>query len=555
MKLAVLFLSLAIGSLANADSIELSINLSATSSKPDARIKRGYVLQGAVAKTSDDYLDAIRKSKQLGNELVGIFRDINQFQHNALFESYRSRGGTHFGANGEAEEFSLVDGAIQTRLNSQFLEMCRLARGGGMQIIFQLAGTPVEGLDDGSVRQLFTLDPNREYHGSARYYPIPVESEFDLYAETVADWARKLVEATGASDAIWVGTQEPEHTLGFPGGVKTQEFRFTNLADYTRLWKRLSDKLQAEGWLTGGMQNNAGAQSGEKFLASIDALHANECSIDFLTIQNYSGGDNERIIREALEALNSKIGYENAKILFHRYQPSDLPSNTQFGTAEGVARILQAEEVLFDHANAIYGYCIHTAAKGHEMTEHLLAFLNSLPRMRKDVESDNENLGAFAFADEEQVSVAIWNVGTESSDISLELSGGSIAYPTIHVAHGSGKSQSPYAGYHWDAEIGLLDQITLSPNEYLFINLRKEEASHQSSTPSPLSVRDLSYIGALNIEWRTVPGLLYELQSSEDLHGFHWTSFQTPFFAWNDETSTLISAPVNSRFFRIKAFQ
>ncbi len=463
-------------SLARAENIDLKIDLTAKSSRPEAYLKRGYVLQGAVAKTDESYLDAIRKSKELGNELVGIFRDLNQFHHKVLFKSYRVRGQDHFGANGEREEFVLVDGKIETRINSQFLEMCRLAREGDMQIIVQLAGTPVEGLEDGEVRQLFTLDANRKYHGNARYYPIPVEAEFDLYAAVLKDWAKKLVEAADAEDTIWVGTQEPEHTLGFPGGIKTQEFRHTNLADYTRLWSRVSSAFRAEGWLTGGMQNNAGLRSGAKFLASIKELYANSCPIDFFSIQNYSGEYNERILREALRALRSKPGYENAKILFHRYQPHSMAPNTLFRTAEGIAHILKAEEVLLDNADKVYGYAIHTAAKGQKLTERLLYFLNHMPRVRKEVFGDTKKVGAFASADESKVSVAVWNLGSKSADITLQLQEVANVYSNVNVAHGSGKKQRPHAGHSWDADKNLLNGITLGPKEYLLIVFESKEA-------------------------------------------------------------------------------
>lgn len=466
--------------LLDAATIPLTIDLELDSQYPDADLKRGYVLQGAVAQNHERYLYAIRKSHQIGNELIGIFRDINQFDHGVLFRSYRSRGEGYWGADGEQEEFYLENGNIQTHINSQFLEMCQLASERGMQAVFQLAGTPVEGLDDGSVRQLFTLDPGREYHGNARYYPIPLESEFGLLADTLYQWMFKLQEGIGRSDSIWLGTQEPEHTLGFPDGIKTSEFRHQNLTDYIKLWKTVSDRLHTAGMLTGGMQNNAGANSGQKFMDSVHALAAENCPIDFFSIQNYSGQFNQRIIDEAFLALDSNELFKDTKLLFHRYQPCE-DIDECFETTAGIIKVLKAERILLDRSDRIYGYNFHTRAKGSELGESLLAFLNRMPSKRLNISGLLKNgLGGFAYINEDQshISIALWNDSEEVIDTEIRLLNRGSLDLTVSAYRGEDIIFRTNDDIIYDRLSGSLLGIHFEPDQYHFVELRSTESKN-----------------------------------------------------------------------------
>lgn len=483
----------------------LTVDLEASSPYPEDHLKRGYVLQGAVAQINDDYVYSIRKSRQLGNDLIGIFRDVNQFAHKVLFRSYRSQGPGFFGADGQPEEFALEDGTIRIRANPQFLKMCRMARDGGMQLVIQVHGTPVEGLDDGSVRQLFTLDPKRAYHGQARYYPIPVEAEFPLLVETLHRWMGQITAAVGAPDTIWLGTQEPEHTLGFPGGVKDDNFRHQNLKDYIHLWSMLADVLHADGQLTGAIQNNAGQNSGEKFRAAVRELAAQGCSIDFFSIQNYSGQNNARILREAFEALDSQPAYRGKPVIFHRYQPG-IEVERCFTTTAGLVEVLSCEKVLLDHADRVHGYNLHTFSRGSEYGENLLGFLNQMPPVRKTIAGLGEGIDGFAFAGNGTVCIALWNSSEATVQLDLNLRNGASSFPSLMAAGGFDNRHRLREGFAWDPDVGALRGLRLEPQSYAFLTFRAERAETAPSSFAAGAGGDTAVLNILgrNLLARTV---------------------------------------------------
>ena len=217
----------------NGKDLLLALDCNAKSGFPDSNIKRGFLFKAAIKKRSST--DIIAKAKELGMRIVALDYDLNQYDEHAPkespFISYRSRGPDFFGADGEIENFSLDQNRnIQIHVNSFYLEVVKTAIENNLQIVFQNSGSPVCGQNDGSVQQLFKLDPERKWNGGARYYPIPVREQYNLYADVVYRWIRSVIDQSGVKNAICIGTQEPEHTIGLPS-VEKNKSKGTRLAD------------------------------------------------------------------------------------------------------------------------------------------------------------------------------------------------------------------------------------------------------------------------------------------------------------------------------------
>lgn len=120
------------------------------------------------------------------------------------FRSYRSMGSQYFGGNGEKEEFSRnQDGGIDVHINSQYMELCQMARDLGFQLIVQCSGVPVEGKNNGRVEHLFPLDSRRSFHGSVRYYPLPATNNYDANGTAIFEWMKLLHDKLGVSNTIY----------------------------------------------------------------------------------------------------------------------------------------------------------------------------------------------------------------------------------------------------------------------------------------------------------------------------------------------------------------
>jgi hypothetical protein len=462
--------------------VQLTVDLAAKSKFPDSHIKRGFDFDAAIQRREP--LDSIPKAKALGMSMIGIFRDLNQFssttpQHNKEpFVSYRSRGGAFLGADGEPEEFCHgPNGGIQTRVNSYFLQVIHAAIENDLQIVFQNSGSPVCGLDGGRVQQLFKLDPKREFHGSARFYPIPIREQYQLYSDAVYRWIKMVAKQSGVKNAIWIGTQEPEHTLGFPNGKHSPQGGIKNVEDYAALWSHLAKSLSADGLLVGGLQNNMAIKLAgkNKYYLSLEAMAKHQAPLDFLTIQNYQNYKESpptwEIISSAKEALARFPEYKAKKILFNRYEPiSPDFDNKDHNTSGAIVQALISEKQILNHAEDIYGYLIWIGWQKPQW-EKMLGFLNSMPAQRRDLDGgQNGGVDGFVFADQNSCSIAIWNSGKTNQELSLKLKNIPMAYAnqSIKAIKGSGANIQDTTLL---INAGKIDSITLENNEYLLLSL------------------------------------------------------------------------------------
>ena len=464
--------------------VKLTVDLAAKSQYPDSHIKRGFDFEAAIQKSDDT--ESIPRAKALGMSLIGLFRDLNQFSQEAKkigkknpFLSYRSQGGLFLGADGEVEEFSkLNNGAIKIHVNSHYIDIIHKAMDSGFQIVFQNSGTPVQGLENGRVQQLFEIDSSREFHGSARYYPLPIHKEYQSCSDLVYRWIKMIVEKSGVTNAIWIGTQEPEHTLGYPNGNHSPKEGMNNLRNYAIFWSLLAKRLSGDGLLVGALQNNMATKLAgkSKYYLSLKELSDQHVPLDFFSIQNYQNYEEspptKEIILSARNALAQFPEYKSTKILFNRYEPiSSKYDNKSHNVSSAIVEALISEKQILNHSDTIYGYLIWIGWKEAQW-EKLFGFLNSMPSTRLDVMGTSVDfIDAFAYGDAKSFSIAIWNSGKSDKNIFLRMINMPAEYcqGSASAIKGSGKDVTLTTLECSSKGIG---PFTLSKDEYILISIR-----------------------------------------------------------------------------------
>lgn len=400
-----------------------------TSGLADFDIKRGYILSDAIKTNYTSLLQYADKSKALGMKLMLVAKDMNQFDpkwadnpKKTYYLSYRSQNSTIFTAN-DTEEFSKdSNGKIHISINKQFLNLCRKIRDNELQIVLQCSGVPVEGLDNGDVKQLFSLDPLRTFHESARYYPFPAVQAYDSVATVIVDYVKSLRDSLKINNMICFGNQEPSHTAGYFAGKQTAQGTIDNIKQYVKTWKPIAELLTANNIANGALQLNS---SKIDYITGVNALRNENAAIDYFSLQNYKSENNISVLTEAINQLRTNNLLTSKKILMNRYsfESSFATQNSeQFNTSRGICEFLDTELNLCKFAEYIYGYCYFAGAQNQLMMDSVFVFLNKAPSKQKDMSGLPKDVYGLALADDKRLSLAIWNKGSVNQTLSVDLS-------------------------------------------------------------------------------------------------------------------------------------
>ena len=447
---------------------------------PKLDIKRGYILRAAIDRYNTRIMDELKAYQDMGMQLVALPKDLNQFDenwntnpHGDYFLSYRSRGNSYLGNDGEEEEFSRnSQNGIDVRINSKYLELCRTARNLGLQLVVQCSGVPVEGKDDGTVEHLFPLDDRRSFHGSARYYPLPAPGNYQANGNVIFEWMKKLHDELGVNNTIYAGNQEPSHTTGYFNGVQTDAATLQNLQVYPAIWKPIAVKLKNAGMLSAVSQLN---EVHSHYDPSIESIITKEVPMDYYSIQNYRAQNNRAILSAAKAALEKYRLPISKKVLFNRYDFREIPelatNEQRYGTAPGMIVFLESELVLCDYADMVYGYCFFTSAQNFGMMNSVFTFLNGMPQPRKKILNIPEGLKYIASADEKKVSVVIWNPNNKDYTFDLDASGANSGTAQLSIQKGSGSELSEYTPASWNHTQKKVSGIQLGYKEFILITM------------------------------------------------------------------------------------
>lgn len=350
--------------------------------------------------------------------------------------------------------------------------------------VVQISGTPY----------VFSgqLDPDYEIvcGAAGNFYPLPLTGAPSQQVQSaVGQWIAG-VSAT-IPDAIWIGTQEPTHTIGYstafdpshrgcssPDKPQLNTAHTTNIARFIAYWRPIAQELHVAAIRTGGIQLNAGDNPNYSYAAQ--RIISTGTPLDFFSIQNYN--PSSAILAAAYatyEIFRLHPRYDDTKIIMDRYGLS--LSGYEYRNASGMMHYLMSESQLMFYADMLYGYSVETSGL-HEsgtLLPALLTWLQSAPAPLRPLTTSNSDVQAFALIRTSGVpagNVAIWNDSPSSTtrSVSLVLQGypKALSPADVTVLKGSGQAITPFASSQLSIADRSIRGISLAPNEFLLISIR-----------------------------------------------------------------------------------
>ena len=328
------------------------------------------------------------------------------------------------------------DGSRGSRVDADLTAIRKYAKNNkGLELIMQVSGGPYYGtLKVGRSNEQRFRDqsvfnyPNNQNYGpgavGGNLFPLPVPNQQAAFGNLLGNWMRK-VENAFDGDTIWIGTQEPTHTLGFPNGNKSKAAKEANVRDYVSVWKNITSKIRGyKGAKTAGLQYN----SGTSFIAYIlNQLRSQNVKVDYISYQSYRSDEfNKSMLNTTRTSMNTaanKAHFKGTKVLFNRYSYWKDQSNneTKFNRSQGIIRFLNAEQALANNSDLVYGYVIQqgTMGKGY-MLEAVMKFLQTMPAARKTA-STQQGLKVIAAGNTNQIKIAVWNPSTVNRTVEIKI--------------------------------------------------------------------------------------------------------------------------------------
>lgn len=422
---------------------------------PAMTIKRGLTFN---VKDLDDDL-----RNYLINQGVDGFKVVNFYRH--LEQDNTEKAESFYGS--PLPEFYMDNGIRKYRIDSAWLETCRIAHNAGLEIFCQATRLPGErGVN------LFTPDPDYTKSGSTELasQSICIPQEWDEYANLVGNWMVEMNNEVGAP-IIWTGADEVAFTIGFyQGAPDTDTTKLANIFRYMSYWKGVADILKASGGKAGGGCLNG---SNAKFIEDVYArAKLTSCPMDFLCSNQYKGDDsNEEMLASAREAKKN-TDFEGGKVFFNRYSYGKGDDSTQT-TSSGICSFLNAEIQALDYADVLYGYAMNGKGFANgSMLAKVGKFVNDMPQDRKVVQITSGNgLNCFSSADSTGLYAVVWNNGTEELSMNISVNNGSYNFNTLSVIKGSGATMNSVPS-KWDNNLKKLNNLNLKPLEFALIKLK-----------------------------------------------------------------------------------
>ncbi|MDP1921222.1 MAG: hypothetical protein Q8L14_33585 [Myxococcales bacterium] len=375
-------------------------------------------------------------------------------------DSYEEWGGDRSAAQLDAESCSLWQpgfasalftadaGVVQARTPSDpdLLSIRALAQSEGLITFLQISGTP--GLPTAIPRTtrfngLFTLDGAATTGGN--WYPLPIAGEIPALARAFGTLPDALGYAAPTIYAFW---QEPSHTLDENVSAAVSINRYTSF--YSQVSNELFTQCRWQRCPMAGAQLNSNdgdfiPTDGGRYKLFIDALLARraasptmEMPLDHFTIQNYSAQWNDNIIANSRLALGTRFPW--TPVMMNEW---DYCVNTRMGDgcagaggvtqrydAAGsltalrwlvdsidrpdVSHVLLRETVLQDKDGS-------TGARSYPWTQVPILFLASMSEFRRPARTGYGTVPIIATGDDDQLRILMWNEGSVTRTIPLEL--------------------------------------------------------------------------------------------------------------------------------------
>ncbi|WP_394842859.1 immunoglobulin domain-containing protein [Pendulispora brunnea] len=355
----------------------------------------------------------------------------------------------------------------------------------------QISGTPAaypsSNLDSGYERPC----PPKGPQPVGNFYPLPSPGTMMQVAQNaVESWMGDL--NSSFPGAIWIGTQEPSHTLGFSttydnngcadvSAADVSKAVSTNIQRFISYWTPIAQYLRANHMLSGGIQLNSGNSDFYDFAAK--QIISEPMPLDYFTIQNYSPSPTiTQSIYNAYQEFQQHPDYLDVKVIIDRYGLS-LGQN-EYTTAAGMIQFLQREAELMPYADMMYGYAVATIGiegapnAGPTILPPVLKWLQAAPAPLRPLTSTTSDLQAFALVQKNasrRAYVAIWNASTTVSyTTALVLKGFSpdVTASSLTILKGSGTSITSLDQSGITVSGYTIGGLSLNGGEFLLISLQ-----------------------------------------------------------------------------------
>jgi hypothetical protein len=348
-------------------------------------------------------------------------------------------------------------------------------------VVVQVSGTPEAYASH--------LDPDYEpvCNKKGNFYPLPKPgTSMQVAQRAIEDWIKEL--SSTMPDAIWIGTQEPSHTLGFPvrynddGCSKVPESEMDaaiskNIQRFISYWTPIARYLHNHGLLSGGIQLNASNTA--YYASSAEQIISAHMPLDYYTVQDYKPSLKViQAIYSAYEKFQQNPDYLGVKVILDRYAPK-LPEKG-YDKAKGMISFLEDEAQLLPYADMMYGYNIETSGieGGKTLLPQVVKWLQDAPAPLRPLTSTTSDMQAFALVQKDSPAsayVAIWNASSSAVDkASIVLDGfaSSLDASTLTVLKGSGDTISQVSNADIRVNKNTISGLSLKPDEFMLISIR-----------------------------------------------------------------------------------
>ncbi len=369
-------------------------------------------------------------------------------------------------------EFYKDGTTYKNRQQADYTDIRKSARDNGFVIINQVAGTP-----DNTANPLYPLDTSY-FTSDGDYVPLPkTGASMTAFQKNYVEWALAADKALGATyHSIWIGHQEPTHTLGTKGEIANSDAtKKENIDRFIDYWKPIAAGLKAGGAKVGGIQLPSDANSLYQY--AIDKLKSKQVDVDYLTFQFYRWGE-PTAMTEAIKVLNSyNQTYSGTKIIIDRghwhKECCDGNISDAINTSKGMIDYLKGEKLLMDNASSIYAAMYDgSLPKADHLNWKIHSWLNNTSNKRKPLTGLPAGINGFALGGTSAFYAVIWSKSDNTNNIKLQVDGSTFsATAKLDVKKISGSTFSTITST-WNNTTKTIGSISVLKDEIYLITLK-----------------------------------------------------------------------------------
>lgn len=343
-------------------------------------------------------------------------------------------------------------------------------------LINQIGGTPNKAPN--SVYPLALRYENTELD----YVPLPTLGEsMTAFQNNFVEWALAVDnDIEPGYHSIWLGHQEPAHTLGFIDNIETDDAKELNIRRFVDYWKPIASSLRAAGAKVGGIQNNS-SNANHFYTYTTNYLKQQNVKLDYLTFQFYLWGDRADLDSAVatLDSYNQK--FPGTKMIINRGMWQKVCCSTRqeaVSTSKGMIAFLNGEKNYMDYADKIYAYLWDDNRTDLNLMEFKVAkWLNKvMSPYRRPLTGLPSGVDGFLTGGINKATSALWNTSDATQTITLKLNNTSFTEQKILIVHkGSGSDYTLLSGAGapvWDSATKTIGPITLAKDEFVLITLQ-----------------------------------------------------------------------------------